>query len=121
MKTLLSWCIEIVLKILKKWRIAAMAFYPFISYADERYMNREYVIYQNLHNHEKIHHAQQIEMLWIGFYLLYLGQYFYFRLKGYGHRKAYKSLCFEREASKNERNLEYLKTRKIYSWIKYIN
>lgn len=122
MNLLLRWCIEKVLKILQKWRIAAMAFYPFIFYAKKEYKNKNILLYKYLYNHEKIHHPQQIELIHIIFLLIYYGQYFYFRLfLRYDHRKAYKSICFEREASQNERDLNYLKKRKPYSWFKYIN
>ena len=34
--------------------------------------------------------------------------------------KIYRSISFEQEAYKYEMNLEYLKNRKRYNWIKYI-
>lgn len=64
-------------------------------------------------NHEAIHSAQQKELLYIGFYLLYLLNWI---LTGF----RYYYISFEREAYDNEQNLEYLNSRKSYSWIKLI-
>jgi hypothetical protein len=52
------------------------------------------------------------------FYLWYVIEWF-IRIFINGS-KAYKSLCFEREAYQNDDNLDYLKTRKRFSFLKYI-
>jgi hypothetical protein len=70
-------------------------------------------------NHEKIHVKQQLETLFIIFYLIYLLQYLILRLK-YDHFTSYKKICFEKEAFENENNKDYLRKRKLFSWIKYI-
>ena len=57
-------------------------------------------------NHEKIHGKQQLELLIIFFYLIYLVEWII---------KGYRNISFEREAYSNENNLDYLKTRKHYS------
>jgi len=57
-------------------------------------------------NHEKIHIRQQIEMLIIPFYLVYLIEWFF---------TGYYGVSFEKEAFENERDLDYLKKRKIFS------
>ena len=69
-------------------------------------------------NHEKIHWQQQIELIILPFYILY-GLEYLIKLIMYG-KDAYRNLSFEREAYTNENNLNYLKTRKHYAWIKYI-
>lgn len=69
-------------------------------------------------NHELIHWKQQIEMLILPFYLWYIIEWF-IRIFING-RDAYVSLSFEREAYSNEKNLDYLKNRKSYAWIKYL-
>nr|DAF32802.1 MAG TPA: hypothetical protein [Caudoviricetes sp.] len=33
---------------------------------------------------------------------------------------AYRSICFEREAYKNQEDLEYSKKRKHFAWLKYV-
>lgn len=67
--------------------------------------------------HELIHWKQQIEMLIIFFYLLYLIEWF---IKMFFCEDAYRSISFEREAYSNSENPNYLKNRKCFSWIKYI-
>lgn len=74
-------------------------------------------------NHERIHIDYQIkEMLYIFFYLWY-GIEFLIRWIGTGFsdwNKSYRGISFEQEAYNNEDNLDYLKTRKHYAWLKYI-
>ncbi len=71
-------------------------------------------------NHERIHTAQQRELLFIPFYILYIIEWL-FRLLQYRNRKAaYMNISFEREAYANGHNLSYLPHRKPYSWTKYI-
>lgn len=62
-------------------------------------------------NHEKIHWQQQKEMLIIPFYLWYVVEWMI---------KGYREISFEREAYLHEHNLNYLKTRKCYAWVKYL-
>ena len=62
-------------------------------------------------NHEKIHSAQMKELLYIPFYILYLIEWIF---------KGYKNISFEREANKEQDNLDYLKNRKHFSWYKFI-
>ena len=59
-------------------------------------------------NHENIHGRQQLELLLIGFYLIYLVEWIF---------KGYRRISFEVEAYDNENNLDYLKTRKKYAWL----
>ena len=75
----------------------------------------------NLVNHEKIHLRQQLELLIIVFYLWYCIE-FLIRLLVYGNwKKAYKNISFEREAYANEKDLNYLKLRPLWNFIKFIN
>lgn len=66
-------------------------------------------------NHEKIHTAQMKELAYIFFYILYVLEWF-IKLFIYGS-KAYYNISFEKEAFNNMYNLNYLKTRKHYSWV----
>ena len=71
-------------------------------------------------NHEKIHLRQQIELLVVFFYLWY-GFEFLLRLVQYGNRReAYLNISFEREAYCNESNLNYIKKRPIWAFLKYL-
>lgn len=87
--------------------------WPFGIYvSDAKYLKRKNVI-----NHEKIHWEQQKEMLGLFFYIWYGLEWLIRRITD---KNAYRNLGFEKEAYENEHNLEYLKTRKRYSWIKKI-
>lgn len=74
-------------------------------------------------NHEEIHTAQMKEMLFIFFYLWYSLEYLIIRLCNVKDKQndVYHEVSFEEEAYNNEDNLNYLKTRKHYSWFKYLN
>ena len=66
-------------------------------------------------NHESIHTSQMKEMLYIPFYLLYVTEWL---IKLLFKGNAYRNISFEREAYDNQYNLNYLKERKRYNWIK---
>ena len=68
-------------------------------------------------NHERIHSAQQREMLFVFFYLAYLVEWL-MRLPMRGN--AYRNISFEREAYANQRNLDYLDSRPLYAWRFYV-
>ena len=85
--------------------IRALAFFPFII------IPKSTIIDDELINHERIHLRQQLELLIIPFYVWYLIALW---------RKGYYGISFEREAHLNDGDLEYLKKRKPYSFIKYI-
>ena len=93
-----------------------MAIFPFILLR-----NKEDKTDLNLVHHERIHIIQQIELLVIPFFMWYFIEYG-IRMLQYkfdGH-KAYRNISFEREAYANELDLDYLKKRKFYSFLKYI-
>lgn len=92
--------------------IVAITLAPFGIYIKESHINNIVTI-----NHEKIHWKQQIELLFIVFYFIYIPEWL-IRLI-FMPNKAYKSLSFEKEAYDNDQNQDYLLTRKPYSWIKY--
>lgn len=91
--------------------------YPFIL-LNSKVKNKpqDYVV--KLINHEKIHIEQQKELLVLFFYIWYLVE-FLIKSLIYGN-KAYESLSFEREAYSNETNIKYIKSRKKWSFIKFI-
>ena len=94
--------------------VIGITLWPFGIYVSlHRYLNDEKLI-----NHEKIHWEQQKELLGLFFYLWYFIEWI-IRLFING-KNAYRSLSFEQEAYDNDQNLNYLKTRKRYSWIKKI-
>ena len=123
---------------------AAITLCPFGIYVKEQYLTRERTI-----NHEKIHWQQQLEMIVVGgiialltgillvsfnvfslwlitllafpflfFYLWYLVEWL-IRIFVNGNA-AYRSLSFEREAYSNAENMNYLKTRKRFAWLRFM-
>lgn len=71
-------------------------------------------------NHETIHLKQQLELMIIPFFVWYIVEYV-FRLIQYRNQfLAYKNISFEREAYANDSNLNYIKTRKFWTFLKYI-
>lgn len=101
--------------LLKNTKISAITLFPVILLRrpEDRYN-------KTLINHEKIHLRQQLELLIIFFYLWYVIEYYfwYFRLKD--SFLAYKYISFEREAFAMEDDPDYLKTRKLWSFWKYM-
>lgn len=84
--------------------IGGIAIFPFIifpSYVDQT---------PQLVNHERIHLRQQMEMLVIPFFVLYLIEFY---------TKGYRNISFEKEAYANDMDLTYLKSRKLFAFKKY--
>lgn len=92
----------------------AIAFWPFI------FADKYRVLSENLIRHENIHGKQQKELLLIFFYIWYFGEYFIRFLKYKNHDKAYRNICFEREAYGNANIIDYLDKRKPWSFTKYL-
>ena len=92
-----------------------LAIYPFIFL-------REKALKENLKiiNHERIHLRQQIEMLWIFFFLWYGFEFLIRWIQFKNPLVAYFNISFEKEAYANEFNLDYLKNRKFWSFTKYL-
>ena len=83
------------------------------------FVRKDSKITDRLLNHEAIHTAQMKELGYIPFYILYLIEWFIkLIINKLDNNKAYKSISFEREAYDNQNNLEYLKNRKNYEWIR---
>ncbi|MDH1602102.1 hypothetical protein [Empedobacter sp. GD03739] len=92
-----------------------MAIFPFILLRNKEDKND-----LNLVHHERIHIIQQIEMLVLPFFIWYLTEYAIRLIQYRDQHKAYRNISFEREAYANEHNLNYLKKRKFYNFLKYI-
>lgn len=96
-------------------------------------------------NHETCHSIQWIELLivtsilifiiqllvgispwWyllstISFYIWYTVEYLIRLIMLRNHKKAYKSICFEKEASESESDQNYIENRLLFSWTKYLS
>jgi hypothetical protein len=102
--------------ILLSGHFSALCIWPFIFIKPDNTIRN----FQSFMNHEKIHARQQIEMLWILFFIGYVVEYL-IRLYQYrDHMKAYHAISFEKEAYQNENDPEYLKTRKSFAWRMYL-
>ena len=71
-------------------------------------------------HHEAIHTHQIKELLYVGFYLWYLTEWIIRVVIYRDLHKAYKTICFEKEAFCNDSNINYLKQRKRYAFLKFI-
>ncbi|WP_316799110.1 hypothetical protein [Pedobacter frigidisoli] len=99
--------------IVKRLPAAGMAIFPFILLKSERYKADMQII-----NHERIHLRQQLELLILPFYLLYLINYLINLLRFKNHDVAYRNIIFEKEAYQNDSNLNYLKKGNWFGWLK---
>lgn len=68
-------------------------------------------------NHERIHLVQQLECLIILFYVL---EFIWLLLKYRRWHIAYRQISFEKEAYQNEKDLDYLKSRSLWNFVKYL-
>lgn len=71
-------------------------------------------------NHERIHTAQERELLFIPFYIIYVIEWLLRLIQYRNSKEAYYNISFEREAYAHGKYLNYLKNRKLYSWVKFI-
>jgi hypothetical protein len=92
-----------------------MALYPFMLFQSKSQQTDLLLI-----NHEKIHFRQQLELLILPFYVLYLFHYLLNRFKYKDHHQAYLHICFEREAYTHDRDMTYLRKRKLYAWVHFL-
>ena len=104
----------------KKHSMYGITFFPFIFISDyEIEKTNEYDV-QEVMNHEKIHFEQICETGIIGFYVLYFIEFLYKSIRYKSISEGYHNISFEKEAYRNMKKLDYLKSRKRYKWIKYI-
>ena len=66
-------------------------------------------------NHEAIHTAQMREMLYVIFYIAYVGEWLGRLAKCRDVKEAYRRISFEREAYAHQSDTEYLNTRKHFN------
>ena len=107
--------IIITSKYLIKNDIRGITLFPFIFVSEKADIKDDILI-----NHEKIHIQQQKELLVLPFYIWYLIDFGIQFLKYKNKNAAYRNICFEKEAYANEKNLNYLKQRNFWQFLKYI-
>ena len=71
-------------------------------------------------NHERIHTAQQRELLFVPFYVLYVVEWMVRLLLCRSWMRAYRGMSFEREAYGNDGDFGYLQRRRAYAWLGYV-
>ena len=72
-------------------------------------------------NHERIHLKQQAELLIIPFYFLYLLEWVVRSILYLDFYKAYQNISFEREAYRNEKDMNYIHKRPFFAFLKYFS
>ena len=70
--------------------------------------------------HETIHFQQQLEMLFLGQWILYVLFYLVGLIRYRSGEVAYRENPFEREAYENDDDELYLQGRPRYNWVRYI-
>ena len=75
---------------------------------------------QVLVNHEKIHLRQQIELLIIPFFVFYVLEFLIRFIEYRNWQMAYRNISFEREAYAKQCDLNYLKHRSFWTFLKYL-
>ena len=96
-------------------KVDGMALFPFILVRKAGHKTDPRLI-----NHEKIHLAQQLELLILPFYLLYQLHYLVNLIRYRKHDRAYRNIVFEKEAYAMESCPEYLKNRPFWAWAKFL-
>lgn len=71
-------------------------------------------------NHESIHTRQQLEMLFLPFYLFYVIEWLIKLCIYRNWNLAYRNISFEREAYRFGHDLTYLKHRKPFTWLQFL-
>lgn len=105
----------VVFKYIIPKNYSGLTIFPFIFLRNKKSINDALFL-----NHEKIHLKQQIELLWIFFFVWYFIEYAVRIFQYKNHEFAYKNISFEKEAYKNEQDLNYLESRKYFSFLKYL-
>lgn len=99
---------------LKSMKISGITLFPFIILQRKEDRNNRILI-----NHERIHIRQQLELLILPFYFLYVTEYILHLIYLKKPYLAYRAISFEREAYANEFDFNYLKNRKLWSFVDY--
>jgi len=105
----------VVSKYLVPKGFVGLTLYPFILLKTKAMKQNIIVI-----NHEKIHLRQQIELLIVFFYIIYISEWIFKWIKYKDRKLAYHNISFEREAYYHEKNMNYVKEKNIWSFWKYI-
>lgn len=92
--------------------IWAISFGPFVWCKGE--------LSERVRRHETIHYRQQLELLFVGQWLLYLVFYLIGLITHRSGRQAYRLNPFEVEAYTFDETTDYLHNRRLYRWTDYL-
>lgn len=70
--------------------------------------------------HERTHTLQMQELLYIGFYILYVIFFLWYFVRSWKWHESYERIPFEEEAEENEDDETYNDNRKHYAWTAYV-
>ena len=70
--------------------------------------------------HETIHYHQQLELLFVGQWILYASFWLIGLVRYRNGKKAYYENPFEREAYDNQKKYTYLEKRPLWNWVRYV-
>ena len=108
-------------KIVWPWLLKKLGFSAITIFVFTFYRSKDHTTDLFLMNHERIHFMQQLELFFVGFWILYVFEFcIRYILSGFNHMEAYRRISFERECYIHEDDLSYLVYRKPYSWITYV-
>ena len=105
----------VIIPQIKYLGISGITLFPFIILRNKQLKKDKRIM-----NHEQIHIQQQVELLILPFYVLYLIEFGIGLIKYRNKMNAYMNISFEREAYKYDTDLNYLNRRKFWSWINQI-
>ena len=92
-----------------------LALFPFVLLKYQCDKNDKFFL-----NHERIHLQQQLEMFIFPFCIWYFLEFCLRWIQYRNFDLAYRNISFEREAYNKENDLDYLKQRKFWNFLKYI-
>lgn len=92
-----------------------LAVYPFI-FLKNKSLSDNYILI----NHERIHLKQQLELLWVFFFIWYILEFCIHLIRLRNWNRAYHTISFEKEAYQNEDNQGYLESRKFWAFRHYL-
>ncbi|SDR76157.1 hypothetical protein [Christiangramia echinicola] len=107
--------ILIVNKRLLSGRFKGISLWPFVFLESDQLKKDEFFL-----NHEKIHLRQQLELLVLFFYVWYTIEFFIRYLDCRDGMLAYRNISFEREAYRRENDIDYLKKRPFWAFLKFM-
>lgn len=71
-------------------------------------------------HHERVHLQQQLELLIVPFFMMYAFEFLVRLIQYKNWQLAYRNISFEREAYTKEKDLDYLNSRPMWSFINFI-